>query len=267
MERKIVCTVAILAVAAASCNAQQATKDAPKYELSDLPKADIKSFKKNANGAYVLFDGTSLRGWRGYNKEHVPSRWSIEEGMLKFSRKPEGVDKPEGGDIIFAHDFKDFELEFEWKISHAGNSGVFFLAKEVKGQPIYISSPEYQLLDNDNHPDAKQGVDGNRKSASLYDMIPAKPQNGKPAGEWNKAKIVIKKGKVQHFQNDQLVVEYTLWTPAWTDLLQKSKFSQEKWPLAFELLKNVGGKSKSGLIGFQDHGDDVWFRNVTVKVL
>jgi len=264
MERKMVSAVAILAVASVSCNAQQ---DAPKYELSDLPKVDIQSFEKNADGAYVLFDGTSLRGWRGYNKEHVPSKWTIEDGMLKFSRKPEGVDNPEGGDIIFAHDFKDFELEFEWKISHAGNSGVFFLAKEVKGQAIYVSAPEYQLLDNDNHPDAKQGMDNNRKSASLYDMIPAKPQNGKPAGEWNKAKIVVKKGKVQHFQNDQRVVEYTLWTPAWTDLLQKSKFSQEKWPLAFELLKNVGGTSKSGVIGFQDHGDDVWFRNVTVKVL
>lgn len=259
-----------IALTTASCSAQkvgQAPSDAPKYELNDLPKVDVKSFKKNANGAYVIFDGSSLNGWRGYNKGHVPSKWSIEDGTLKFSAKPIGVANAEGGDIIFAHDFKNFELEFEWKISHAGNSGVFFLAKEIKGQAIYVSSPEYQLLDNDNHPDAKQGVDGNRKSASLYDMIPAKPQNGKPAGQWNKAKIVVNKGKVKHFQNDELVVEYELWTPSWTQLLQASKFSQEKWPLAFELLNNVGGKSKSGVIGFQDHGDDVWLKNITVKVL
>jgi len=78
---------------------------------------------------------------------------------------------------------------------------------------------------------------------------------------------VVNKGKVTHFQNDEKVVEYTLWTPEWTQLLDASKFSKEKWPLAYELLKNVGGKTKSGVIGFQDHGDDVWLRNITVKVL
>ncbi|HLS94668.1 3-keto-disaccharide hydrolase [Sphingobacterium allocomposti] len=254
-----------------SCHSQKTPSaeagNVPPYEISNLPKVDLKGFKQNADGAYVIFDGTSLNGWRGYNKEKVPAKWSIENGTLKFSKNPQGVTNPDGGDLIFAHDFKNFELEFEWKISHAGNSGVFFLAKEVKDQPIYISSPEYQLLDNDNHPDAKMGVDGNRKSGSLYDMIPAKPQNGRPAGEWNKAKIVVNKGKVTHYQNGEKVVEYELWTPAWTQLLQASKFSQAKWPLAFELLNNVGGKSKSGVIGFQDHGDDVWLKNITVKVL
>jgi len=241
--------------------------DAPSYKLSNFPKVNIKKFPKNSNGAYVIFDGKSTEGWRGYNKDHIPAKWGIEEGALKFTAKPNSNEKAEGGDLIFAYDFKNFELEFEWKISHAGNSGTFFLAKEVEGQPIYISSPEYQLLDNDNHPDAKQGVDGNRKSASLYDMIPAKPQNGKPAGEWNVAKIVVNKGKVTHYQNGVKVVEYDLWTPQWIELLQSSKFSQAKWPLAYELLSQVGGKSKSGVIGFQDHGDDVWLKNITVKVL
>lgn len=236
------------------------------YELLDLSKVNIKDFKKNANGAYVLFDGTSLQGWRGYGKDHLPNKWSLDNGMLKFSKSP-NVSNPEGGDLIFAYDFKNFELEFEWKISEKGNSGVFFLAKEVKDQPIYISSPEYQLLDNEGHPDAKMGVDHNRKSASLYDMIPAKPQNGKLAGEWNTSKIVVNKGQVSHYQNGVKVVEYTLWSPEWTTLLQASKFSEAKWPLAFELLNNVGGKSKSGVIGFQDHGDDVWLKNITVKVL
>ena len=121
--------------------------------------------------------------------------------------------------------------------------------------PSYISAPEYQILDNANHPDAKLGKDGNRQSASLYDMIPANPQNSKVFGEWNKAKIMCYKGTVVHYQNDEAVVEYHLWTPQWTEMLQKSKFSQEKWPLAFELLNNCGGENREGFFGLQDHGD------------
>ena len=98
-------------------------------------------------------------------------------------------------------------------------------------------------------------------------MIPAKPQNSKPAGEWNKVKIMVYKGTVVHFQNDVAVVEYHLWTPQWTEMLQASKFSEEKWPVAFNLLNNCGGENHEGYIGFQDHGDDVWFRNIKVKVL
>jgi hypothetical protein len=123
------------------------------------------------------------------------------------------------------------------------------------------------VLDNENHPDATQGVDGNRKAGSLYDMIPAVPQNANPFDEWNKTSITVYKGSVFHKQNDVTVVEYHLWTPQWTEMLQKSKFSQQKWPLAFELLNNLGGKDREGYIGFQDHGDDVWYRNIRIKIL
>ena len=270
IKRLIQSTLVLSIVLSTSCaqtkKSTEAVNAKPNVEELKLSRIDIKSLKKDSKGAYIIFDGSSLTGWRGYNKEHVPNKWSIDNGTLKFSKSPK-VDKPEGGDIVFGYDFKNFELSFEWKISEAGNSGVFFLAKEIKGQPIYISSPEYQILDNEKHPDAKMGVDGNRKSASLYDMIPAKPQNSKPAGEWNTSKIVVKGNTVQHFQNGVKVVEYTIRTKDWTDLLQASKFSQQKWPVAFELLNNVGGASKSGLIGFQDHSDDVWYRNITVKVL
>ena len=224
----------------------------------------------------MIFDGKTFNGWRGYGKENVPSRWTIDDGAIKFNGTGTGeAQTGEGGDLIFAHKFKNFELELEWKVSKGGNSGIFYLAQEVattkdgaqQFEPIFISCPEYQVLDNENHPDAKLGVDGNRKSASLYDMIPAVPQNAKPYGEWNKAKIMVYKGTVVHGQNDANVLEYHLWTPQWTEMLEKSKFSSEKWPLAFELLNNCGGENHEGYIGFQDHGDDVWFRNIRVKVL
>ena len=138
----------------------------------------------------------------------------------------------EGGDIIYAaQKFKNFELELEWKVSKGGNSGIFYLAQEVKNdkggwEPIYVSAPECQVLDNERHPDAKLGIDGNRQSSSLYDMIPAKPQNSKPAGEWNKVKIMVYKGTVVHFQNDVPVVEYHLWTPQWTVMMYGSVTSR-----------------------------------------
>lgn len=254
-----------------------AEANAPEYTVVEKEQVDLAQFPQDADGYYVIFDGTSTNGWRGYGKDALPSRWSIEDGCLKFSGTGTGEGQTgEGGDVIFAHKFRNFELELEWKVSKGGNSGIFYLAQEVttknedgteRYEPIYISAPEYQVLDNANHPDAKLGVDGNRQSASLYDMIPAKPQNQNPFGEWNKARIMVYKGTVVHGQNDANVVEYHLWTQQWTDMLQASKFSQEKWPLAFELLYNCGGENHEGYIGFQDHGDDVWFRNVRVKVL
>lgn len=254
-----------------------AEANAPEYTVVEKEHVDLAQFPQDADGYYVIFDGTSTNGWRGYGKDALPSRWSIEDGCLKFSGTGTGEGQTgEGGDVIFAHKFRNFELELEWKVSKGGNSGIFYLAQEVttknedgteRYEPIYISAPEYQVLDNANHPDAKLGVDGNRQSASLYDMIPAKPQNQNPFGEWNKARIMVYKGTVVHGQNDANVVEYHLWTQQWTDMLQASKFSQEKWPLAFELLNNCGGENHEGYIGFQDHGDDVWFRNVRVKVL
>ena len=254
-----------------------AEANAPEYTVVEKEHVDLAQFPQDADGYYVIFDGTSTNGWRGYGKDALPSRWSIEDGCLKFSGTGTGEGQTgEGGDVIFAHKFRNFELELEWKVSKGGNSGIFYLAQEVttknedgteRYEPIYISAPEYQVLDNAHHPDAKLGVDGNRQSATLYDMIPAKPQNQNPFGEWNKARIMVYKGTVVHGQNDANVVEYHLWTQQWTDMLQASKFSQEKWPLAFELLNNCGGENHEGYIGFQDHGDDVWFRNVRVKVL
>lgn len=223
---------------------------------------------KKDEGKVAIFDGKTFNGWRGYNRQDVPGRWVIDNGAIKFNGSGGGeAQSNDGGDLIYGTKLKNFELELEWKISEGGNSGIFILAQEIPGQPIYISAPEYQVLDNERHPDANFGVDGNRKAGSLYDMIPAKPQTAKPAGEWNKTKIVCYKGTVVHYLNDQAVVEYHLWTPKWKEMLDNSKFSKDKWPEAYELLLNCGGENHEGYIGLQDHGDDVWYRNITIKDL
>ena len=267
-----------------------------KYVILHNPEVDLSTLKVDKEGFYVLFDGSSLNGWRGYCKDYLPSKWENKDGALHFKGRGEG----EGGDVIFAHQFKNFIFEVEWKISEGGNSGIFYLGQEsatintdgpkteefqspdgsvnisqtksnagkLNYQPIYISCPECQVLDNERHPDAKLGATlGIRQSTSLYDMIVAKPQNANPAGQWNKVRVEVKNGKVTHFQNGVKVLSYQLWGEEWIKLLQSSKFSEKAWPLAFELLKNCGGDGHKGYFGFQDHGDEVWYRNIRVKVL
>ncbi len=228
----------------------------------------------DAANVVSIFNGTDFTGWKGYNRSDIPAKWIVEDGCIKFNGSGEGEgQRRDGGDIIYATPFKNFKFTFDWKISEGGNSGVFFYGKEIEGQPIYISAPEYQVLDNERHPDAKLGVDGNRQSASLYDMLPAKPQNAKPAGEWNTGAIMVYQGTVVHYQNGEAVVEYHLWTPEWTALIENSKFQTGNpyWADSANLLINLGkdaeGNLVGGYIGLQDHGNDVWFRNLKVEIL
>lgn len=266
--KKIFYSLAIFACVATTFSCSGAKNVALNVSTKDFGTESKKiNLQKDKQGYITLFDGKTLEGWRGYAKDHVPANWIVEDGCLKFDPQ-----RGEGGDIIFAHNFKNFVFEMDWKISEGGNSGIFFLAHEAKNdkgevEAIYTTCPEYQVLDNENHPDAKLGVDGNRKAASLYDMLPAKPQNAKPHDEWNKAKIVVKNGNVEHWQNGVKVVEYKLWDQSWIDLLQKSKFSEKNWPSAFKLQKNVGGDKHEGVFGLQDHGNVVWFKNIRVKEL
>ena len=223
-------------------------------------KPNILSESEKEEGWRLLFNGKDTDGWRGYEKDSFPKGWTIEDNALKVEGSGTG-EAGNGGDIIFDEQFKDFELSLEWKISEGGNSGIFYLAQEIEGEPIFASAPEMQILDNDRHPDARLGKNGNRQAGSLYDLIPAKPQNAKPVGEWNKVSILVYRGTVVHTQNGQNVLEYHLWTDDWKEMIEESKF--KNW----DNFLNAGGEDKKGYIGLQDHGDDVWFRNIKIKEL
>ncbi len=227
------------------------------------PGKDKKSAVKKSTEAEVwtyLFDGTSTHGWRNYNAATFPEQgWEIVDGTLHCQGSGRGEAGGGGGDIIYDQKYSNFHLKLEWKISEGGNSGIFYLAREVPGWEIYRTAPEMQILDNERHPDAEAGKDGNRKAGSLYDLIPAVPQNAKPAGEWNTAEIKVYKGSVWHMQNGETVLEYHLWTPEWNALVAGSKF-----PALNPDWANVAAE---GFIGLQDHGDDVWFRNIQIREL
>jgi hypothetical protein len=189
--------------------------EAPMNGLSEAEKAD---------GWVLLFDGTTPTGWRGYLQESFPENWQIVDGTMYCKESGRGEAGAEnGGDIIYDKVFENFKLKLEWKVGEGGNSGIFYLAQENKDK-IWRTAPEMQILDNERHIDAELGTDGNHKAGSLYDLIPAKPQNTKPAGEWNEVEIIVYKGTVIHKQNGEKVVEYHLWTPEWNEMIAGSKF-------------------------------------------
>lgn len=217
---------------------------------NELSKAEIDE------GWQLLFDGSSTDLWRGYNKEGFPEQgWVVEDGTLKVVATGKG-EAGGGGDIITKSKYKNFEFKVDWKVSEGGNSGIFYLAQEKPDQPIWKSAPEMQILDNDKHPDAVLGKDGNRKAGALYDLIPCSTDTVYPAGEWNTVKILVYNGTVVHWVNGEKVLEYHLWTDDWKNMVLNSKFKD------YEDFLNT---AKEGYIGLQDHGDDVWFRNIKIK--
>jgi|SRR5690554_388580 len=213
--------------------------------------------EEKKEGWILLFNGKNFDGWRGENSKTFPEKgWIIEDNAIKCDGSGQGEAGGQGGNILYDRKFKDYQLKFDWKISKGGNSGVFYLGEDIP-EGLWKTAPEFQILDNENHIDAKLGKDGNRQAASLYDLIPAKPQNSKPWGEWNEAEIMIYRGTVVHKQNGEVVLEYHLGTNDWNKLIKESKFSEYE----------DFGKYREGYISLQDHGDDVWFRNIKIKVL
>jgi hypothetical protein len=222
----------------------------------NLQAQNVLSAEEKADGFVLLFDGKTTDGWRGFQKDYVPERWIVEDGTLHFSPKTEGS----RGDIIIDKKFSDFHLKLEWKIDSAGNSGILYLGSEdPKYKYIYQTAPEMQVLDNAAHPDAKLGTNGNRQAGSLYDLIPADPQNFNGAGEWNQAELIVKDKHVKHIQNGVVVVEYEYGTQMWDALVARSKFPG--------LNSDWVNLQEEGYIGLQDHGDNVWFRNIKIKEL
>jgi len=259
--------LAAMALIAASCSTQpkkngtDTQKSTEPQKVAPVQELNTLSASEAAQGWILLFNGKTGEGWRGVNKTGFPAGWIVEDGTLKCVGSGMGeAGAANGGDILYAtRQFSNFDLKVEWKISKGGNSGIFYLGAEKKGKEIWRTAPEFQLLDNENHPDALLGKDGNRMAGSLYDLIPAKPQNTKPFGEWNSAEIICYQGTVVHKQNGATIVEYHLWTPEWNELVKNSKFPTYNPDWA-----NV---PKEGYIALQDHGNDVWFRNIKIRPL
>lgn len=215
------------------------------------------SKKEKKAGWVLLFNGQDFDGWRQCNGTEMPANWVIEDDAMKVFTG-EGKDPGQGanGDILFDKIYANFELSIDWKAGEMANSGIFFNIREVPGKPIYYAAPEIQVLDNVGATDNK--VDSHL-AGSLYDMIAADPKTVNPAGEWNTIVVKVKDGSVTHTQNGVKVVEYTLWTPEWDELVNNSKFKN------FEGFTE--GVSKEGYIGLQDHGYTVWFRNIKIREL
>lgn len=221
-------------------------------------KVNKLSGKEKKSGWVLLFNGSDFGGWRQCNGTAMPSNWMIEEDAMKvFTAEGKKPGQGSNGDIVYGvKKYRNFELSVDWKAGKMANSGIFFNVREVPGKPVYYAAPEIQVLDNAGATDNK--IDSHL-AGSLYDMLPADPATVRPAGEWNTIVIRVKDGKVTHTQNGREVVSYTLWTPEWDAMVQKSKF--KTFPGFTE------GISKEGYIGLQDHGYAVWFRNIKIREL
>lgn len=204
------------------------------------------------DGFTPLFDGKTLNGWRGYNKPDTAGmRWKVENGLVTIPGTNEGDTKGQR-DLITDATYDQFDLKWEWKVAQAGNSGLKYFVLE--DQPSAIGH-EYQMIDDERHADAKIGP--HRQTAAFYDVFPAADRPMKPAGEWNSSEVIVKGNHVEHWLNGKRVLQYELDSPELRAAIAKSKF------------KDIArfGKPQKGHILVQDHGDQVWFRNVQIKPL
>lgn len=241
MNRNLTNTLAALLVFGCLAGVANAFKHHEKHDAK--PTAE--------EGFAVLFDGSSLENFRGYNKDKFPDKgWKLEDGMIRVIGKTKG-----SGDIITKEQYSDFDLRWEWKVAKGANSGVMYRVEEVKNQPTYMTGPEYQILEDGAHRDGKNPK---TSAAALYALIPCNEDKTlKPIGEWNTSRILFHDNKVQHYLNDKLVVEYVWASDEIKELIAGSKF--KNW-------KEFMTKDK-GHIAFQYHNDDVWYRNIRIKDL
>lgn len=225
--------------------------------VNDLTEAERRQ------GWRLLFDGRSTDAWRGVKLDDFPERgWEVADGELRVL-PGSGEESTNGGDIVTKENFSDFELVFEFKPSEGANSGVkYFVDPGLNKGPGSAIGLEYQILDDERHPDARAGVMGNRTMASLYDLIPAKPvdvdrQKDYRIGDWNRGRIRVAGGKVEHWLNGYKVVEYDRYSQLFGALVNYSKYKD--W-------ENFG-RWPQGPILLQDHGDAVAFRTIKIREL
>lgn len=244
-------------------NAKILTENLEQYATTSpvapiITKNNLTPLEKK-QGWTMLWDGKTTNGWRGAKLDSFPEKgWVIENGELIVLASG-GAESAAGGDIVTTEDYSDFELQVDFKLTAGANSGIkYYVDTEINKGPGSSIGLEYQILDDNLHPDAKRGShEGSRTVCSLYDLIkadPIKPLN--PIGAWNTAYILSKDNTVEHWINGVKVLEYKRGSEAFLSLVANSKY--EKWP-------NFGMLEK-GQILLQDHGDRVAFRNIKIKV-
>jgi hypothetical protein len=220
--------------------------------LATRPSAETQKPAGQAEGWISLFDGKTTNGWRGYKKQDATdSRWKVQDGTITLP-PDDGKDTHGARDIITTETFDHFDLTWEWKIALGGNSGLKYFVLEDMPSAV---GHEYQLIDDERHPDAKVGP--KRQTASLYDVLVPLNRKIKPAGEWNTSRVVVRGMTVEHYLNDGQVLTYELNSPALNAAIKESKF------------KDVArfGKLQKGHILLQDHGNQVWYRNIKIRRL
>lgn len=228
------------------------------FVVNTLP--NILSEQEKQNGLTLLWDGKTTAGWRGAYKAEFPKQgWDLQNGVLRVA-KSAGGESQNGGDIVTEKQFGAFDLQFEFKLTEGANSGVKYFVTEKEGNTGSAIGLEFQILDDEKHPDAKLGVVGNRTLGSLYDLIPSlKISRGiHKIGEWNSGRVIVyPDNRIEHWLNGYRIVEYQRGTPIYQALVARSKYAG--W-------ENFG-MSEQGRILLQDHGDEVFFRSIKIKEL
>jgi len=228
--------------------------------LSDTTSRSLNTLTANekAKGWKLLFNGKDLAGWRSAGKTTQPQKgWHVTDGVLVVE-PDKGKEAANGGDIVTLATYNNFNLVFDFKIVPGSNSGVKYFVTESYATSGSAIGLEYQILDDERHPDAKLGRDGNRTAASLYDLIPARKDKPiHPVGEWNQGRVLVRGHHVEHWLNGQKVLEYERGSAKFRTLVAGSKY--KTYP-GF-------GEAAAGHILLQDHGDQVFFKNVKIRVL